>query len=142
MYRLGADPCPMCASFLDSLNGNAPHVMNKVNLVVVARSPIDRIDDFARGRGWGNLNLLSSTNNSYNSDYFAEKEDGRQDPMLTVFRRTADGIFHHWSSELFFAETEDGQHPRHVDTYWPLWNLFDLTPEGRGEDWWPQVDYG
>ena len=47
-----------------------------------------------------------------------------------------DGAIHHfWSSEIMYAEV-DGQ-PRHVDLMWPLWNLLDLTPEGRGTDWYP-----
>jgi len=29
-----------------------------------------------------------------------------------------------------------------VDMIWPLWNLFDLTPEGRGTDWYPRLAYG
>jgi predicted dithiol-disulfide oxidoreductase (DUF899 family) len=24
---------------------------------------------------------------------------------------------------------------------WPLWNLLDFTPEGRGTDWWPKLTY-
>ena len=24
---------------------------------------------------------------------------------------------------------------------WPLWNALDLTPEGRGKDWYPKLDY-
>jgi len=24
---------------------------------------------------------------------------------------------------------------------WPLWNLFDVTPEGRGEGWYPKFRY-
>jgi len=23
----------------------------------------------------------------------------------------------------------------------PLWNLLDMTPEGRGGDWFPKVEY-
>ncbi len=23
---------------------------------------------------------------------------------------------------------------------WPLWNVLDLTPEGRGKDWYPKLD--
>ena len=34
-----------------------------------------------------------------------------------------------------------GQDPRHVDPIWPLWNLFDLTPKGRGADWYPKLAY-
>jgi predicted dithiol-disulfide oxidoreductase (DUF899 family) len=36
---------------------------------------------------------------------------------------------------------EAGQDPRHVDMLWPLWNLLDLTPEGRGKDWYPKLAY-
>jgi len=24
---------------------------------------------------------------------------------------------------------------------WPLWNLLDLTPEGRGMGWYPRLNY-
>jgi predicted dithiol-disulfide oxidoreductase (DUF899 family) len=30
--------------------------------------------------------------------------------------------------------------PRHVDLIWPVWNLLDLTPGGRGTDWYPSLD--
>jgi predicted dithiol-disulfide oxidoreductase (DUF899 family) len=50
-------------------------------------------------------------------------------------------IRHFWSSELFYAPTDSGQDPRHVGTLEPLWNLFDLTPEGRPADWNEQLSY-
>jgi len=65
--------CPMCTSFLDSLNGTAPHAGQRLNLAVVAKSPIGRIREFARGRGWYNLRLLSSARNTYNRDGFAQE---------------------------------------------------------------------
>src|ERR1039457_6226306 len=34
--------CPMCTSFLDSLNGTAHHAAQRINLGVVAKSPIAR----------------------------------------------------------------------------------------------------
>jgi predicted dithiol-disulfide oxidoreductase (DUF899 family) len=40
-------------------------------------------------------------------------------------------IRHFWGSELFYAPTDADQDPRHVGTLEPIWNLFDLTPEGR-----------
>jgi predicted dithiol-disulfide oxidoreductase (DUF899 family) len=52
--------------------------------------------------------------------------------MMNVFRKTSDGIFHTWGSELISHPTESG-HPRHVDTIWLYWNLLDLTPDGRGD---------
>ncbi len=30
---------------------------------------------------------------------------------------------------------------RHVDFMWMLWNVFDTTPEGRGTDWYPKLNY-
>jgi len=30
---------------------------------------------------------------------------------------------------------------RHVDFMWPLWNILDRTPEGRGSDWGPRLEY-
>jgi len=137
-----AKACPMCTSWLDSLNGAARHAGQRINLVVVAKSPIQRIREIARERGWKNLRVLSSAGNNYNHDYFGESEDGKQNPSLNVFTRDGATIRHTWGSELMFAPTESGQHPRHIDMMWPLWNLFDLTREGRGKDWFPKLAYG
>ena len=97
---------------------------------------------FAEERGWRRLRLLSSAANTYNRDYLAETAEGAQRPMLTVFHRDGDTIRHFWSSELFYAPSDPGQDPRHVGTLEPLWNLFDLTPEGRPPDWDEQLRYG
>jgi predicted dithiol-disulfide oxidoreductase (DUF899 family) len=137
-----AKACPMCTAMLDSLNGAAPHAAQRINLVVVANSPIQRIRAFARERGWRNLRMLSSADNSYNRDYRGEDEKGSQQPALNVFTRTGGAIHHTWSSELMFAPSDPGQNARHVDAIWPLWNLFDVTPEGRGTDWYPKLAYG
>jgi len=45
------------------------------------------------------------------------------------------------NTELLYAQSNPGQDPRHVDLIWPLWNLFDLTPEGRGTKWNPRLAY-
>ena len=52
--------CPMCTSFLDGLDRYALHVTQRVNLVVVAKSPIERVHAWAEKRGWSRLRLLSS----------------------------------------------------------------------------------
>ena len=133
--------CPMCTSFLDSLNGAAPHLEQRVNLAVVAKSPIARILEFARSRGWHYLRLLSSARNTYNRDYHGETPGGNQLPLLTVFARRSGRIYHTYSTELLFARPEKGQNERHIDMAWPLWNLLDFTPEGRGSDWYPRLSY-
>jgi len=135
-----ATACPMCTSVLDGLDGSAAHVAQRTNLVVIAKSPLERILAFASERGWANLRLLSSAGNSYNSAYHGEDAQGRQWPMLNVFRKT-DRIRHTWGSELLDAEVDPGQNARHVDLLWPLWNVLDLTPQGRGKDWYPKLQY-
>jgi len=136
-----AKACPMCTSMLDGLDGNAPHIAQRTNLVVIASSPLARIQEFARSRGWRNLRLLSSAGNSYNRDYHGEGPDGTQWPMLNVFVRRKGKIRHCYATELLAAKAEPGQNNRHVDLIWPLWNLLDLTPEGRGKDWYPKLEY-
>ncbi len=136
-----AQACPMCTSMLDGLNGNAPHLAQRASLAVIAKSPIGRIQEFALQRGWSNLRLLSSAGNSYNRDYFGEGPEGNQMPMLNVFVSRGGKIRHFWGTELLYAKSAPGQHPRHVDAIWPLWNLLDLSPEGRGKDWYPKLDY-
>jgi predicted dithiol-disulfide oxidoreductase (DUF899 family) len=123
--------CPYCTSLLDGLNVTANHASQKINLAVVAKSPIGRIREFARERGWLNLRLLSSANNTYNLDYQGETPDGGQLPSLNVFTRREGRVHHFYGAELLFVKPEPGQDPRHVDSIWPIWNLLDMTPEGR-----------
>jgi predicted dithiol-disulfide oxidoreductase (DUF899 family) len=134
-------PCPMCTSFLDSLDGAVIHLTQRANLAVVAKSPIGRTLQFAQDRGWRRLRLLSSANNSYNRDYHGETLEGSQLPMLNVFVRRNSDIYHSYATELQFMPPDKGQNQRHIDMMWPLWNLLDLTPEGRGADWFPSLTY-
>jgi predicted dithiol-disulfide oxidoreductase (DUF899 family) len=138
---LAEGPCPTCVALLDQLDGAAFHTAEHLNFAVVAKAPLSRVLVFAGERGWRHLRLLSSAGNTYNRDYLAETAEGHQRPMLNVFHRYPDGIRHFWGSELFYAPMDRGQDPRHVGTLEPLWNLFDLTPEGRPADWNEQLSY-
>jgi predicted dithiol-disulfide oxidoreductase (DUF899 family) len=134
-------PCPSCVALLDQLDGAAEHVAPLVNFAVVARAPLTRVLNFGEERGWRRLRLLSSAGNTYNPDYLAETAQGAQRPMLNVFHREGATIRHFWGSELFYAPTEPDQDPRHVGTLEPVWNIFDLTPEGRPTVWDEQLSY-
>ena len=148
-------PCPGCTHFLDSFDGVARHATQRVNLYIVAKSPLARLLAFARERGWQHLSFLSTAGNTYDRDYYGDSlglsralriqqefKDGEEwdMPMLNVFRREGDTIRHCWGSELLWVPPEEGQEYRHNDLIDPLWNLFDTTPEGRG-DFDPQLDY-
>lgn len=91
--------------------------------------------------GWHRLRLLSSAANAYNRDNHGRTAEGSQRPMLNVFHWDERTIRHFWASELLYAPTDGDQDPRHVGTIEPLWNLFDLTPEGRPPDWYEQLSY-
>jgi len=133
--------CPSCTSILDSLDGTARHATQRINLAVVARNPLEKLRTHARARGWRNLRLLSSAANTYNRDYHGENAEGDQMPGLNVFTRRDGKIHHFYYTELRFLPPDPGQNERHVDMFWPLWNLFDYTPEGRGTNWYPKLVY-
>jgi predicted dithiol-disulfide oxidoreductase (DUF899 family) len=141
LLALHEGPCPSCVALLDQLDGAVLHTDPLINFAVIAKAPVDRVLVFGRERGWHNLRLLSSAGNTFNRDYHAETPDGRQRPMLNVFRRDGDTIRHFWGSELFYAPSEPNQDPRHVGTLEPSWNMLDLTPEGRPETWDEQLSY-
>ena len=136
-----AEACPSCTSIIDGIDGAVPHITQKISFAVVGRVPIERLLAHAKTRGWRHARLLSSAGNAYNADYHAESPDGAQDPMATVFTRRDGKIHHFWSSELYLIPTDPGQDMRHVDFMWPLWAVLDRTPEGRGTDWRPELDY-
>lgn len=140
MYSISMKaPCVMCTSILDAMEGTARHLSQRVNLAVVAKSPIERIREFTDGRGWKNLRILSSEKNTYNQDYHGEYPDGSQWPACNVFVKKGNRIYHTYGTELLFVKSE--MQARHMDLMWPLWNFLDLTPEGRGTDWYPKLAY-
>jgi len=141
LLPLAQGPCPSCTAFLDQLDGAAEHASQHINLAVAGGAPIERILTFAGERDWRRLRLLSSAGTTFNRDYLAETPGGEPLPMLNVFHRDGDTIRHFWGSELFYAPADPGQDPRHVGTLEPVWNLYDLTPEGRGTDWDEQLSY-
>jgi predicted dithiol-disulfide oxidoreductase (DUF899 family) len=136
-------PCPMCTSLLGAWNGEARDIEQRVALAVVARSPIERLLAFKRERGWRDLKLYSDTNGNYSRDYFAVDADGGDGDQaaIHVFTRRDGTIRHFWSGEMGFETADPGQDPRGAPDLMPLWTILDMTPEGRGSDWYPKLDY-
>lgn len=127
--------CPMCSMWADGYNAIARHIRNKTNFALVAKAPIGKLRDWARARNWHDIRLLSSSDNTFNRDFDFESKEG-QIPGLSIFRRKGDGIYHFYSIS---AELAPDRY-RGIDLYSPVWNLFDLLPEGR-EDWFPEHFY-
>lgn len=130
-------PCPMCVSLLDGLEGQARSIGQSIDLVVVASATPEQLTALAKTRNWSHLRLFSAQGTNYQADYHGQMPNGAQLPMMNVFRKTGSEVTHFWGSEGFFADVE-GQ-ARHVDTIWPLWNMLDMTPDGRADDWYPKL---
>ena len=134
--------CPSCTAILDGMDGAFRHLLDRVDVAIVAKAPIAEFAAWGEERGWRFAPLYSSSPNSFNRDYNAEADDGSQLPIAHVFTRSDGAVHHRWSSELQSAPRASGQEPRHVDFMWPVWKVLDLTPDGRGSDWHLAYDYG
>ena len=134
-------PCPMCVNLLGAWEGNAADIGQRASLVVVARSPIERLIAWKRERGWKDLRMYTDLDGAYTRDYFGVLTDGGEVPALNVFTRRDGTIRHFWSGEMTGATADPGQDPRGAPDPAPLWMVLDCTPEGRGQDWYPKLAY-
>lgn len=142
-FMYGSDrarPCPMCTSLLASWELKVPDFEQRVALAAVARSPIDRLVAYKRERGWSRLKVYSDGDGAYTRDYVSSED--ADIPGYTVFTRRNGTIHHFWSGEIGGAMADPGQDPRGAPDLDPLWTILDTTPEGRGTDWYPKLDYG
>jgi predicted dithiol-disulfide oxidoreductase (DUF899 family) len=132
-------PCPMCTNLLDAWDGNADDLSQKVSLVVVARSPLERLAAVKRERGWRNLRLVSALTDAFTRDYGGSPDGGLDSEGPAIFTRRDGTIRHFWSQEMIASDP--GQDPRGAPDLAPVWTVLDMTPEGRGEDWYPLLKY-
>ncbi len=143
-YMFGAQrerPCPMCTNLLGAWEGNAADIGQRISLVVVARSPVNRLIAWKHERGWKNLRLYTDLNGAFSRDYFGVLPDGSEIPALNVFTRRDGTVRHFWSGEMTGSTADPGQDPRGAPDPAPLWMVLDCTPEGRGGNWYPKLDY-
>jgi predicted dithiol-disulfide oxidoreductase (DUF899 family) len=136
-------PCPMCTGLLGALDGNANDIMQKIALAVVARSPIERQIAFKKERGWQALPLYADEGGEYARDYHGVGDDDEDWAAVDVFTKEPDGTIRHtWGNEMGHGSEDPGQDPRGGVDLMPMWNVFDLTPEGRDPKWYPKLEYG
>jgi len=132
-------PCPMCTSFMSTWEAKLPDVEQRIVFVFVARSPIARLVEAKRARGWTRHRIYSDRSGDYTRDYVsAEDADA---PGYNVFTRRDGTIRHFWSGEMGPKAADPGQDPRGAPDIDPLWTILDTTPEGRGGNWYPKLGY-
>ena len=134
-----ANPCPMCTAWIDSFNGIAHHVAQNTDLAIVAAADPATLRAHGRKRGWDKLRLLSAGESTFKYDLGSEDTEGHQDSTISVFTRDNDGTLRHfYSGHPWLA---DDIKERGIDGLNPIWNILDLTPQGRS-DWYASLDYG
>ena len=117
------NPCPSCTSLVDGFDRSWYQVTRDAAFVAIAKAPAERINEWAKQRGWTQIDLVSGFESPYQADYKCQGEtDDMQLPVMHVFTKRDGKIFHFWGTETM---------SNHVDTVWPYWNLMDFTPEGR-----------
>jgi predicted dithiol-disulfide oxidoreductase (DUF899 family) len=132
-------PCPMCTSLLSAWDGVWADAEQRIALVAVARSPIERLSAFKKERGWRHLKIYSDASGDYTRDYVSAEDADM--PAFNVFSRRDGSIRHFWSGEMGGGTADPGQDPRGAPDLMPIWTIFDSTPEGRGSDWYPKLKY-
>ena len=132
-------PCPMCTNLLGAWEGNAADVGQRMSLAVVARSPIEKLIAWKEERGWKHLRLYSDLNDNYSRDYHGLLPDGSEVPSFNIFSRRDGTLRHFYEGEM--TQGDPGQDPRGAPDPAPLWTILDMTPEGRGGDWYPSLEY-
>ena len=117
------NPCPSCTSLMDGFDRSAYQVTRDAAFAGIAKAPAEKINAWAKKRGWSQIALLSGFESPFQADYKCQGEnDDMQWPVMHVFKKQGGKIHHFWATEL---------PSNHVDTVWPYWNLMDFTPEGR-----------
>jgi predicted dithiol-disulfide oxidoreductase (DUF899 family) len=116
-------PCLSCTSLIDGFDRSWYQVTRDAAFVAIAKAPPERINAWAKERGWSQMALVSGAKSPFQADYKCQGEnDDMQLPVMLTFTKRDGKIFLFWSTETT---------ANHVDTVWPYWNLMDFTPEGR-----------
>ena len=134
-------PCPMCTNWLGSVEGNAADIKQRVAFKILGRSPVSRQRDFAEERGWKHLDFVQTVGDDYANDLGILSPDGSEGAALVVFQRDGDEVRLFWASEMTGEMADPGQDPRDAPDIAALWSILDLTPGGRGTDWYPKLSY-
>ena len=134
-------PCPMCTSFVGSLDIPAPDIEQRVAMAIVGRSTVARQLAFAQERGWTHLNFYQLVGDDFAIDYHG-LNDGDEGAMVHVWQRDGDKARLFWAPEGGEETADPGFDPHLAPDPTPLWNILDWTPEGRGKDWYPKLEYG
>jgi predicted dithiol-disulfide oxidoreductase (DUF899 family) len=116
--------CPGCSMFLDNIGQYTRVHLNArdVSFAVVSIAPVANIEAYRKRMQWS-VPWVCSAANTFNADFGLTTSAGEQHG-LSVFLRDGDEIF-----RTYFTTS------RGLETVATVWNMLDLTPFGRQEEW-------
>lgn len=141
--------CKSCSLVADHFNPSVIHLQHHdVNLVAVARAPIEKIMAFRERMGW-TFPWVSSFHNDFNHDFnvsFTEQELA-SDATVYNYESTQLPITEHPGMSAFIKD--DGgaiyhtysTYARGLDMFLNVYNLLDITAKGRNEDDAPDMSW-
>jgi predicted dithiol-disulfide oxidoreductase (DUF899 family) len=131
--------CPMCTAWIDGFNGVAHHLAPNLDFAIVAAADPVALRSHARARGWNKLTLLSAGRSTFKYDLGSEDKEGNQDSTISVFTKHSDGSIRHCYSGHPWLAPDIRE--RGIDELTPIWNIMDLTRQGRGS-FYTKLEYG
>jgi predicted dithiol-disulfide oxidoreductase (DUF899 family) len=82
--------------------------------------------------------LSTADGSTFKYDLGGEDREGNQDSTLSVFTRDEGGAVRHFYTAHPHMAADIKE--RGLDLLSPVYNILDLTPQGRG-DWYASLDY-
>ena len=67
-------PCPMCTSFMGTWEHKLPDIAQRIAFVFIARSPIARLIEAKKARGWTRHKVFSDVSGDYTRDYVSAED--------------------------------------------------------------------
>ena len=132
-------PCPMCTNFIASFDHVVPDIEQRMAFAVLGRSPVSRQLAVARERGWHHLPFYQTLGDDFARDQGVLSPDGSEGAAQAVWTLRDGVVRRFWAEEM--NQADPGQDGRGAMDPVPLWSVLDLTPQGRGADWYPKLDY-
>ena len=132
-------PCPMCTDLIGSFDPSIPSIEQRMAFAILSRSPVSRQLAFARERGWQHLRFYQTIGDTFALDHGVLSPDGGEGAAQVVWTLKDGVVRRFWADES--NEADPGQDARSVLDPTSLWAVLDLTPAGRGTDWYPKLEY-
>jgi predicted dithiol-disulfide oxidoreductase (DUF899 family) len=133
MFAPGEDPCTGCSSFTDNIADLTHLRVRDTSFALISRAPYEEIRAFKERMGW-TVPWYSSYGSDFNYDFRVSSDRGEMF-ALSVFLRDGEKVYRSYVTSS-----------RGVDRLRLDFNLLDLTPFGRQEEWedspegWPQAE--